>query len=579
MDVHGGSTATNRASRRRVRSVTAAAAVALLMTVALVRLGAGADVAHAQDYDQYGGCFGEVTEIAGAGLTIWAGERGNLQARLPGRAGNTFYDPWLEHGDAGFFVGVTDSPNAEVDGKVFGPPMSGSLPTDRYWQAESFDPASGTGGQEDPFRQVTSYRGTVAGTPVLRVVQTIEHVSGQSAFRVGYAVENLSGQPLAFRASTAADLYAEDDDSGMGALVLGPPRFVGGVNPDVGLAAGIEEDPDTPFDHYQVDAYYEIFDAIDDIDGPGFDDTVIDRYTDNGVGVQWDAYAQTPLQPGQTATFSLLWRFAAPAPLWLTPGWASLEQGATHTVRARALDSVGDPYDGRVLRWAISGANPGAGTATTGPDGEAEISWSGTQAGRDELTVYLDLDDDGSRDATEPQAVVKARFIALAGVTTTPPPPPPPPPPTTTTSPPTATTPVPPPAAPPTAHTGPDTAPPAGRLWGPLRASVRAIIRSGLKTTLSTSEPVTVRQLLYRVRRGAARPRVHRKLLGRAIAHVRDAGIATVTLKLTRRGRRTVRTARTVRAVLRTSLTDAAGNTTRLPRNQVPIRRWQRRAT
>lgn len=567
-----------RASRRRVRPVTAAAAVALSMTVALVR-GGGVDVAHAQGYDEYGGCFGAVTGIAGAGLTIWAGERGNLQVSLPGRAGNAFYDPWLEHGDAGFFVGITDSPNTEVDGTVFGPPMSASPPTDRFWQAESLDQTSGTGTQEDPFRQVTSYRGTVAATPVLRVVQTIEHVSGQSAFRVGYAVENVSGQPLAFRASTAADLHAEDDDSGMGALALGPPRFVGGVNPGVGLAAGIEEDPDTPFDHYQVDAYYEIFDAIDDVDGPGFDDTVIDRYTDNGVGVQWDAFAQTPLQPGGTATFSLLWRFAAPAPLWLTPGWASLEQGATHAVSARALDSVGDPYDGRVLRWAIGGANPGAGTATTGPDGEAEISWSGTRAGRDELTVYLDLDDDGSRGATEPQAVVKARFIAPTDGDTTTPPPPPPAPPTTTTSPPTATTPVAPAAAPPTAHTGSDTAPPAGRLWGPLRASVRAITRSGLTTTLSASEPVTVRQLLYRVRRGAARPRVRRRLLGRAVAQVHDAGIAKVTLKLTRRGRRTVRTARTVRAMLQTSLTDAAGNTTRLPRQRVPIRRRQRRTT
>jgi hypothetical protein len=256
--------------------------------------------------------------------------------------------------------------------------------------------------------------------------------------------------------------------------------------------------------------------------------------------------------------------------------------GDTHAVTVGSFDDAGDPYDGRVLRWSIGGANPAAGSATIGPDGRAEISWSGDRAGRDELTVYLDLDGDDRRDSGEPQAVVAATFVAPAGGATTPPPPTPttppapPAPPTSKPTPPTPTpTPTPPPPPTPMAPTLPDTTAPAGRLLRPRRLRGRTIARSGLRTTVAASEPVTVRQHLYRDMGApgrAARARVRPKLLGRAVAQLREAGSASVELRLTARGRRTLRRPSTVHVLLQTSLTDHAGNTTRLPHRWLRIR-------
>ena len=69
------------------------------------------------------------------------------------------------------------------------------------------------------------------------------------------------------------------------------------------------------------------------------------------------------------------------------------------------------------MRYAITGANPGAGVVTTAADGTAAISWTGTKVGTDTLTAFVDRDGNGLRDVnTEPQQT--------ATVTWTPAPPP-----------------------------------------------------------------------------------------------------------------------------------------------------------
>ena len=72
------------------------------------------------------------------------------------------------------------------------------------------------------------------------------------------------------------------------------------------------------------------------------------------------------------------------------------------TVAARNSD--GNPDAGRAVRYAIAGANPGAGAVTTGADGTAAITWTGANLGTDTLTAFTDVNGNGVRDADEPRA-------------------------------------------------------------------------------------------------------------------------------------------------------------------------------
>lgn len=74
-----------------------------------------------------------------------------------------------------------------------------------------------------------------------------------------------------------------------------------------------------------------------------------------------------------------------------------------HQVTATLLDGAEQPLNGSRLRWTITGAHPQSGTASTAGLGQTVIAWTGQRTGRDTLTVYADHDDDGVRDADEPQ--------------------------------------------------------------------------------------------------------------------------------------------------------------------------------
>ncbi len=80
--------------------------------------------------------------------------------------------------------------------------------------------------------------------------------------------------------------------------------------------------------------------------------------------------------------------------------------GDTHTERAFVNEFDGYTFNavpGVVLRYTITGANPGSGVlpATDG-NGETQITWTGTNPGRDELVVWQDSDNDGTVDESEP---------------------------------------------------------------------------------------------------------------------------------------------------------------------------------
>ena len=542
--------------RRPLQIAASGALGVVLAAVLLAQFGALEPIARAfgHGYEGYESP-NELIEVSGTAMDIWASGRGNLQARLSERSDNVFYDPEFDRGDAGFFVGVvqSDLPDPDpltgpsFDDKVFAPPLSAGDPGDVYWTPEAAQPVTGAGTALSPYTQVTSFRGVLAGTELMRVTQTLTHVSGRTSFDVRYEVTNTSGAPLRFRASAAADLYTEGDDYGTSMFDPGARRFVGGANDDIGLAAGIVESAATPFDHYQVDEYDTIWSRIDRLTGAGFLDTMVDGEVDNAVGVQWDDHVAVPLADGATAAFELGWRFAVPAPLSLTPPTASLRPGDWHSVTVQANDSTGGPYGGRIVRWSIAGPNAAQGSLTTDGSGRGTIAWTGVNAGADSVVAYLDLDADGQRDPAEPQATAFAQFES---VPTAPPIVPP--------APPVDSTP-PPPAA--------DTTPPTGTLPRRIVARGRELAREGrLVGTVVVSEPATVLQRLYLAGRKRA------TLLGAGTARAAAAGRVRVTIKVNGKGRKAFRR-RNVRVVLLTSLVDQAGNRRSLPAKRFVVKR------
>jgi hypothetical protein len=544
---------------KRLLQVAASGVLGVILAgVLLAQVGALEPIARAFGYGYEGyESPNELTELSGSAMDIWASGRGNLQARLSQRSTNVFYAPEFDRGDAGFFVGVVDSGLADpdpltgpsFDNKVFGPPMLAGHPTDVYWTPDVAQPATGAGTEASPYTQVTTFRGVLAGTELMEVTQTITHVSGRTTFDVRYAVKNTSGAPLRFRASTAADLYTEGDDYGTSMFEPGARRFVGGANDDIGLAAGIVESAATPFDHYQVDEYDQIWSQIDRLNGPGFADTLVPFEVDNAVGVQWDDHVTVALADGATAEFELGWRFAIPAPLSLDPPTASLPSGSSHSVSVRAADSTGGAYGGRTVRWTITGSNAGAGSLVTDGAGRGTIAWPSGRTGSDVLVAFLDLDGDGVRDAVEPQATAGAQF---ARVPTVPPIVPPPPPVTV------------------------DTTRPDGTLPRRIEVRGRDLVREGkLSNTVVVNEPATVRQGLYLDDGSAPRalPAAKRKpkLLGSGSATTARAGRVKVTIKVNAKGRKAFRRGK-VRVVLLTSLVDQAGNRRALPARRFTVK-------
>jgi hypothetical protein len=104
-------------------------------------------------------------------------------------------------------------------------------------------------------------------------------------------------------------------------------------------------------------------------------------------------------------------RNAVPALLQLTPSSAGSPLGVPVNVSATAVNPDGVPYAGRSLKYTITGANPGGGALTLDGNGQATISDPGANAGADTIVAFVDFNNDGARQAAEPQASSLATFV------------------------------------------------------------------------------------------------------------------------------------------------------------------------
>jgi len=393
------------------------------LTAAAAVVVAAAPAARAQDAP-----LPPPTSIAGSPMTISIGSQGQLQAVRAGDAGGIFFPTSSSLGDAGFFLAFPPASGQSPDltGDVYGfVGQAGPYLTHTYTPL-SQQPATGSGTAADPYRLVTTYavESTPAGDPaatptkVATITQTTSYVNGAEDFDVHWDVTNDSPQPLIYKAIAAADFYFEGSDRGTGVFTPGPPRFIGGTNADTGRSGGNVEvtSPATqPWSAYQATAFPDIWNPIlssaADSTAPSLDDSVLGEQDDNAGGVEWDQQLTSPLAPHATQGYELVVRSAAPAALQFDRTNAGAPQGVPITFVVTAKDTSGQPFTGKPIRYAITGVNPLTGTSTVGADGSARIVDPGSAAGADTVVAYVDLNGDGTREPSEPQASALATFV------------------------------------------------------------------------------------------------------------------------------------------------------------------------
>jgi hypothetical protein len=359
-----------------------------------------------------------VTGLGGNPLNVFVGERGQLQAFRTGSESGIFYAPTDQAGDAGFFLAFPSGIPGDATPQVFGfSGSAGPFGLEEY-SPVSQSPVSGAGSAADPLKQVTTYSAGTAFT----VTQTTTYVNGSQEFRVHWDVHNDTGSSVNFKALSAADFFFQGDDAGTGIFTAGPPRFIGGTNLDSGSSGGFVEAAGSgllPWSAYQALEFgggpNQVWGKIQESAGSttaSFDDTVLEQPADNAGGVEWDQDATgLGLAGGATRSYELIVRSAVPSALQLNPTNAGSRQGVPINITATAVDTSGQPYAGKTLRYAISGANTLSGSATLNSAGSAVVTDPGAKAGTDTVVVFLDLDNNGTRSPIEPQASAQATFV------------------------------------------------------------------------------------------------------------------------------------------------------------------------
>jgi hypothetical protein len=97
------------------------------------------------------------------------------------------------------------------------------------------------------------------------------------------------------------------------------------------------------------------------------------------------------------------WTPAAPATLTLEPAADTNPVGTSHTVTATVRDAAGNPVQGVIVRFTVTGAVTTTGQCTTDAAGKCDFTYDGpTAPGADAITAFADTDRDETQDANEP---------------------------------------------------------------------------------------------------------------------------------------------------------------------------------
>jgi len=392
----------------------------------------------------------EVT-LPGSPLTVSVGPLGQCESSYA-EHGNNFYPPFGNLGDCGFFLAFPKEgagkagagQPAVLEGTTWG--FSGAAGPHIPGDAEGGDeyapveqsPVTGAGTEASPYSQTTIFsvkEKEGAEKEYARITDTTTYVSGQPQFVSTYDVKNVlaSGHKIYFRAIYAGDMFLLGSDFGTGVFLGGPPRFVGGQNPESGALGGLVEASGLPWSSFQEgcwnDAELEnagrcsgaaatdqgIWHDVRSSDevAHAFNETVDPANIDNAVGVEWDQLRESGLEGGAEQSFTIINRSQVPSNLQIGPVNQTLTQGQTATVTVTATDLAGVPYAGKILHYNITGANPQAGTITLNAAGQAQISYVGHNAGLDTDQLFVDLTGTGVQAAGDPAGAATVTFLPL----------------------------------------------------------------------------------------------------------------------------------------------------------------------
>jgi hypothetical protein len=375
---------------------------------------------------------GTVT-LPGGPLTVSVGSLGQCQSSYP-NVGTNYFPPSGTEGDCGFFLAFpsgTVGQATKLKGDVYGfrgaagPGLGGGA----EYTEDGQGPITGTGTTADPYAEETKFKVESEEKEFAVITDRTTYVSGAPQFTSTYTVENVTGKggsteassELFFHAIVAGDLFVSNDDQGTGVFLGGPPKFIGGQNPQIGTLGGfIEASPEwTNFQEGYWDGPEVPAGALAEDHGiwnavrtaaaseKVFNDTFDPMLMDNGAGVSWDDHLTKALKPKETTSYTIVNRSQVPTTLGVQPVTQSHTVGQAATVTVTATDNVGTPYGGRPLVYSIGGANPKTGSVTTNAAGVATISYIGTAAGLDTMQMFLDLNGNGLADNAEPTSAAQ----------------------------------------------------------------------------------------------------------------------------------------------------------------------------
>jgi hypothetical protein len=339
--------------------------------------------------------------IDGSPLNVWTDEKGSVQASVDGYPRGEWFPP------STFVSGAeVPDPNANAGFGLVVNPAGSPLQFGRFISGTLPPPVSApTLTPGNPATIMTQWNLTDGNSaPLVQLTQVLSYTNGSRQFDATYTVKNVSGDNLTVRPNMAGDLAIRGSDRGIGFLNSGSPRFVGGLNQEVGAAGGFVEE--TPWSHYEVGYWADVQNHA----ANGFlSDTLAPTEVDNGAGVQW---ADQNLGVNAIATYKVGQKFLDT--LGLTPPTASKLTGQEHTLTVIAGDLNGNQVNKQTIRYTVSGSNNLAGKVNTGADGKATFSYIGGNPGTDLVTAFVDTNGNGTRDPDEAQALATVEWSGPA---------------------------------------------------------------------------------------------------------------------------------------------------------------------
>jgi hypothetical protein len=369
--------------------------------------------------------------IPGSPLTVYVGPRGECQSSylVHGEVAGNFYFGGNQVGDCGFFLAfpkISPGQPVPLQGKTFGFNGQAGPHLASIYETVSQSGVTGAGTEASPYSQTTIFSVREGGITYAEITEVTTYVNGAPQFTSTYTVKNVSSSKLSFRAMYAGDLYVNGNDVGIGVFLGGPPRFIGGQNTGSGVIGGFQEvTPWTSFQEaYWATPFGEVsptdngiwHDVESNLEGAkelekAFNETIEPMELDNGAGVEWNQFATSGLEPGASTAFTIINRTQIPSTLKFSPASQTLTQGQTETISATAVDTANQPYSGKALRYAVTGANPQSGAVTLNSTGQAQVSYVGNNPGADTIQMYVDLGGSGTQIPNDPAGTATVTWL------------------------------------------------------------------------------------------------------------------------------------------------------------------------